>query len=623
MRNDIKLLKSKCDAKSYKKLEQLKNSALFEFISEYVTLCNPASVYVCDDSDKDKEYIREKAVKSREEQKLAIKGHTIHFDGYNDQARDKANTKYLISKGTKLGASLNVVDKETGLEEINEYLKDIMKGRQMYVLFFCLGPTGSEFSLPCVQITDSSYVAHSEYILCRRGYEQFKKTGNSDKFFKYVHSAGELENGVSKNVDKRKVYIDFDGNIVYSTNTQYAGNTVGLKKLSLRLAIRKASEEGWLAEHMLLMGVYGPKGRKTYFAGAFPSACGKTSTAMLKGETIVGDDIAYLRKKGGKICAVNVECGIFGIIQDVNPDGDPVIWDALTSPGEAIFSNVLMTVKGDPYWLGDGREIPGEGINFSGRWKKGKKDAKGNEIPHAHKNARYTISLYALSNMDPELDNPGGVELKGIIYGGRDSSVWPPVQESFDWAHGVITMGASLESETTAATLGKEGVRQFSPMANLDFVSIPLGGYIKNHLNFVKGVLNPPHIFGVNYFQKDKKGKYLTAMEDKRVWVKWMELRINKDVEAIKAPTGYIPKYEDLKKLFKEVLNKGYTEKDYTEQFTLKINENLQKIERIREIYTTKVTDTPDILFQTLKAQEERLKEIQSGKGDYIVPDAL
>ena len=614
-----KLLKAKGGQKNYRKLKQLNNSKVQNFIGRYLELCNPDSVYICSDSDEDRRYIRNEAVKNKEERKLAVEGHTVHFDGYNDQARDKANTKYLLRKGTGPESVLNAIDEQAGVGEVHAYLKNIMAGKEMYVLFFCLGPTNSEFSTPCVQITDSSYVAHSEYILYRRGYEQLKKRGNSESFFRYVHSAGVLENGVSKNVDKRRVYIDLEDNIVYTVNTQYAGNTVGLKKLSLRLAVRKASREDWLAEHMLIMGVYGPGGRKTYFTGAFPSACGKTSTAMLKGETIVGDDIAYLRKSRN-IRAVNVECGIFGIIRDVNPNDDPIIREVLNAPGEVIFSNILVSGGNSPYWLGDGRKIPEKGVNYSGRWHKGKKDARGNEITHAHKNARYTVSLYALKNADSELDNPEGVRIKGILYGGRDSIVWPPVQESFDWAHGVITMGASLESESTAATLGKEGVRQFNPMSNLDFLSIPLGKYVENHLKFVEGIDEPPAIFSVNYFQKDGDGRYLTAMEDKQVWVKWIELRVHRDVEIIKTPAGGIPKYEDLKKLFKEVLDKDYDKEDYIKQFTLNIPKNIAKIERITEIYKSKAPDVPELLFTVLGEQKKRLEEARKKFGDCVLP---
>jgi len=616
------LLKRKCTETSYRKLMALDNAKLHDFVGKYAELCNPDSVFVGDDSDEDAQYIRNKALETGEERKLAIQGHAIHYDGYNDQARDKAQTKYLLSEGMELGATLNTIDKEEGLIEVHEYLKNSMAGKEMLVLFFCLGPTNSEFSIPCVQITDSSYVAHSEYILYRRGYKQFERIGNSGDFFRIMHSAGALENMVSKDVDKRRVYIDLEENIVYSTNTQYAGNTVGLKKLSLRLAIHKASGEDWLAEHMLVMGVHGPDGRVTYFTGAYPSACGKTSTAMMRGESIVGDDIAYLRQRNGKVYAVNVESGIFGIIQNVNAKDDPLIWEVLTSPNEVIFSNVLVTEDKTPFWLGDGREMPERGINHSGEWVKGKKDSKEIEITHSHKNARYTVKLRSLKNLDSKLDDAQGAETKGIIYGGRDSSTWSPLQQSFDWAHGVITMGASLESETTSATLGKEGVRQFCPMSNIDFVSVSLGRYISNHLKFADSLDSPPAIFAANYFLKDKAtAEYVTGMQDKRVWIKWMELRVNNNVDAIKTPTGYIPKYEDLKKLFKQVLDTDYAEEDYIKQFTLRIPENLQKIERITEIYKTKVSDTPDILFSILEEQKKRLKAAQEKYGDYVAPE--
>ena len=621
MKKDMQILKKKCTKNGYDALMALNNPALHNFVARYVELCNPASVFIRTDSPADAEYIRKKAVENGEERKLAIYGHTVHFDGYHDQARDKANTKFLLPPDLKLGANINSVDRETGLKEIHLLLPNIMDGKEVYICFFCLGPTNSDFSISAVQITDSAYVAHSEGILYRSGYEQFKRIAGAGEFFKFVHSAGVLENCVSKNIEKRRVYIDLKDNTVYSTNTQYGGNTIGLKKLAMRLAIQKASKEGWLTEHMLVMGIHGPAGRVTYFTGAFPSACGKTSTAMLQGESIVGDDIAYLRKMDGKVRAANVECGIFGIIKDVSPEDDPLIWEALTSPQEVIFSNVLIK-DGTPYWQGDGREIPNDGINHSGKWTKDKKDEKGTEITHSHSNARYTIQLKELKNCDKKLDSAGGVEIKGIVYGGRDSDTSVPVKQAFDWNHGILTMGAALESETTSATLGKEGVRKFNLMSNLDFLPITLGRYIMDNIKFIEGVDKPPAIFFVNYFLKSKDGKYLTGMHDKHVWVKWMELRVNGDVDAVKIPIGYIPKYEDLKRLFKEVLNKDYNEKDYVEQFTLRIPKNLNKMERIINIYKKDVPDAPSILFEALEEQKKRLQQAKAKYGDYVAPSA-
>ncbi|NQT95061.1 MAG: phosphoenolpyruvate carboxykinase (GTP) [Candidatus Omnitrophica bacterium] len=619
MDQNKELLKKKCGEKGCDVIMALGNEELNSFLVRYIELCAPASVFVRTDSDEDAEYIKAKAIENKEETVLATPSHSYHFDGYNDQARDKENTKFLVSGGENLSSYINSMPREEGLDEIHGYLTKSMKGKEAYVCFFCLGPTNSEFSIPAVQITDSSYVVHSEDILYRRGYEEFKKLADSKGFFKFIHSAGELDGSVSKNVDKRRVYIDLKDDTVLSVNTQYAGNTVGLKKLAMRLAIKKSSEEGWLTEHMFVMGVHGPGGRISYFTGAFPSACGKTSTAMIKGETIIGDDIAYLRKINGKIRTVNVERGIFGIIQDVNPEDDPLIWETLNSEVEAIFSNILVK-DNKPYWLGDGREIPDEGINYSGQWSKGNKDKDGKEISHSHKNARYTIPLKYLKNCDYNLESPDGVEVKGIIYGGRDSDTSVPVKQAFNWKHGIITMGASLESETTAATLGKAGVRKFNLMSNLDFVSIPLGRYIKNNIEFPDGIDNPPTIFSVNYFLKGKDGKYLNGMLDKKVWIKWMELRANGDVDAIETPIGFIPKYNDLKNIFKQELSKEYTEQDYVEQFTLRMPENIAKIERIIEVYQKESSKIPPELSDVLNKQKERLLAARLKLGDYISP---
>jgi len=619
-------LKNKLDAESFAKLEALGNDKLCEFVVDALELCRPSSLKVCDDSPEDIAYVRRRAVENGEEHKLKTDGHTVHFDGYqdrshHDQARDKAATKYLVPEGVELGQNLNQTDRATGLAEVRGFLDGAMAGKEAYLRLFCLGPTNSPFSISCAQITDSAYVAHSEDLLYRAGYEQFRRLGGGGDFFRFLHSAGRLgANNTSVDIDKRRIYIDIAEDMVYSVNTQYGGNTIGLKKLALRLAIRKADREGWLAEHMFVMGVHGPGGRVTYFAGAYPSACGKTSTAMLPGETIVGDDLAYFRVLDGAVRAVNVESGIFGIIENVNPQDDPEIHKLLTSPGEVIFSNVLMS-DGRPYWLGMGCELPTEGVNYSGKWHAGKTDKDGNEITASYKgNARYTVSLRNLSNVDPRLDDPSGVPVGGIIYGGRDSDTAVPVKESFDWAHGVITMGASLESETTAATIGTAGVRKFNLMSNLDFLAIPLGKYIRNNLDFVNGVAKPPLVFATNYWLKNRHGDYLNGKLDKAVWIKWMELRVHGQAEAIDGPTGRLPTYDDLRRLFGDVLGKEYAREAYVEQFTIRIPENLAKIDRIERIYRREVSDTPQIVFDTLCAQRARLEDLRAARGEYVSP---
>ena len=403
---NLEMLRSKLSDENYSKLEGINNKKLFEFLSRFLTLCNPDSIFVCNDSKEDMEYIRQKAIENGEEAPLAIKGHTYHFDNYLDQARDKNHTNILLPKGQVLDPSISTRDRDEGLEEIMVILKDIMKGKEAIIAFFSLGPPNSIFTVACVQITDSFYVAHNEFLLYRKGYDEFVKREDID-FLKFVHSAGELdERKTCKNLDKRRIYIDIQDNIVYSTNNQYGGNSIGLKKLAMRLTIKKASTEGWLTEHMLVMGIHGPNDRVTYFTGAFPSLCGKTSTAMLDGETIVGDDIAYLRNVDGEVRSVNVERGMFGIIQGINSKDDPLQWKALHSPNDIIFSNILVTEGGNLHWIGKDGEVPDKGINHSGEWFKGKKDAKDKIITCSHPNARFTLSLSILDDLDPKADDP-------------------------------------------------------------------------------------------------------------------------------------------------------------------------------------------------------------------------
>ncbi len=623
MNETMDILEQALTDANFRKLLAIPNRRVHKFVAEAIQLCKPMKVFVCNDSKMDTEYIRRTAIARGEETPLANPYHTVHFDGFHDQARDKESTIYLVPEGENLGEQLTQMNRDKGLEIVQQRLEGSMDNKKMVVRFFCLGPLDSEFSVPVVQITDSFYVAHSEDLLYRRGYDYFRRLPDDKEIFWMLHSSGKLMHSVSTDWKKRGVMIDYKDNTVYSMNTQYAGNTIGLKKLALRLAIRKANREGWLAEHMFLMAVHGPSGRKTYFTGAYPSGCGKTSTSMVRGNTIVGDDLVYLRIVDGKVRAVNVERGIFGIIRSVTQKDDPVIWDVLHSKRPAIFSNVLITEDAGIRWLDDGFAPPDSGTNHSGEWFTGKVDRSGEEIPYANKNARYTIGLEGLTNLDETLDDPRGVEVGGIIYGGRDSDTWVPVQQSLDWNHGVITMGASLESETTAATLGPSGVRKFQPFSNLDFISIPLGKYIQNHLDFAEAVDEVPLIFAVNYFLRDGNGDFITDKLDKAVWLKWMELRVHGEVGAIKTPTGYIPQYEDLEVLFQTYRNKDYTRMEYDTQFTTRVPELLGKIGRISETYRVTVDDTPQAVFDLLEEQRTRLLDTQKDLGDCILPSVF
>lgn len=623
-----RILESKLGPGSLGKLLALNNTPLNEIIADAIIKFQPDSVFVSTGSPEDLDRVRDQAIRLGEEKRLVLQGHTIHYDGYEDQGRDPVNTKFLVSGGTSLGSALNSIDRQEGLDEIDRIMNGIMHGKEMVVSFYSLGPLGTEFAIPCLQITDSYYVAHSEDILYRSGYELFKDQTGKEEFFVFLHSAGALVNGVSRDIDLRRMFIDLEKNFVYSVNTQYAGNTVAAKKLAHRLAIRKAAEEDWLAEHFFISAVPSHEENKvTYIAGAFPSWCGKTSTSMLF--NIVGDDLAHVRKKNGKAYATNVEKGIFGVIKDVNPEDDPYCHELLVRPGEVIFSNVL-EADGRPYWQGMGKvDVPSEGYNHSGPWSQGKKDDKGKSIPVSHDNARFCIALEGIENYD----STQVVELKGIVYGGRSSKRPVPVSQSYGWVHGVF-YGASIESEPTAATVGGSSAKvTINPMANTEFLSIPIGKYLEKHVQFAKELKEPPRIFYVNYFLRDEAGEFLNTKMDKKVWIRWIERRINGKVGAYATPIGFIPRYEDLAEFFERELGASYSQDQYELQFVMRVPELLEKLEIVEKFYQKETSIVPKEILEMIDAQKGLLLEAQKRYGDdhispfkfenYGVPESL
>jgi phosphoenolpyruvate carboxykinase (GTP) len=620
------LLKQRMSSESYQKLAALNNEKVMEFIGFFTEHCDPASIYVCTDSEEDMQYVRDQALKLGEEITLHFSKQTIHWDGYGDQGRDTKNTKFMVPKEKMESMKeYGAVEYEEGYAEIMEISKGIMKGRSAVVLFFSEGPTESPFTIPCIQFTDSWYVAHSEYILYRSAYSHFLQMKGAEKgdFFRFIHSAGELdENNNTKNLDKRRVFMDIEHNMVYSMNAQYAGNSVGLKKHSMRLAIAKSGNEGWLCEHMFIMAaVDADKKRKTYFCGAYPSACGKTSTAMIPGEKIVGDDIAYFRNIGGEFRAVNVEGGMFGIIQDVNAKDDPVIFENLMIDQEVIFSNVLMGPDRMPYWLGMGVNAPKTGRNHFGEWYEGVTDSKGKAVGVAHGNARYTMRLDYLANIDKEgFEAKDGVKVEGVLYGGRDSDTTVPVEESPNWKDGILLKACTLESETTSATIGAEGVRTPSPMANMDFVSYPLGQYTMNNIKFGESVKNTPKIFSNNYFMRGADGKFVTSKLAKKVWLHWADGRIHGEYDAYETPTGKIPMYADLAKLFKKYLDENFTEETYTYLFTFRCSKWIAKLERTKAFFAKMDAATPKEIFDYWDATIAKIAAAKEKYGDEIKP---
>ena len=342
---------------------------------------------------------------------------------------------------------------------------------------------------------------------------------------------------------------------------------------------------------------------------------------MLPGETLVGDDIAYFRNIGGEFRAANVERGIFGIIKDVNAQDDPVIFRTLMQEREMIFSNVLTGPDNNPYWQGMGVETPKQGTNHSGGgWHEGKKDAKGRVIPLSHGNARYTIRMEYLENLDPAWDDKDGVLVEGIIYGGRDRDTCVPVEESRSWTDGIVLKACTLESETTAATLGMEGVRMPQPMANLDFLSYPLEHYVQNNIDFVKDMKKVPRIFAVNYFLRDVQGNFCTHKLAKKVWLHWAERRIYGEADALETPTGLIPLHEDLEQLFRQIFDEAYTREEYDYQFSFRCEAWLSKLDRAVAFYRKNVPALSETCFRMWQEAIDRIRAAQKSCGDVILP---
>ena len=287
---------------------------------------------------------------------------------------------------------------------------------------------------------------------------------------------------------------------------------------------------------------------------------------------------------------------------------------------EIIFSNVLTGPDNNPYWLGMGVDTPKKGRNFSGEWHEGKRDDQGNTIPLAHSNARYTMRIGYLENIDPAYDDKDGVLIQGVIYGGRDSHTSVPIEESPDWESGIILKACTLESETTSATIGQEGVLAPQPMANLDFISYPIGDYITNNIKFVDGIEKVPRIYAVNYFLKGDDGEFLTGKLDKKVWLHWAERRIHGEVEAHRTPLGFVPIYEDLRVMFSEILGHDFSKKLYDELFKLRIDSWISKLSRAVSFYKRTAPNCPDKCYDRWNSMIKKLEEAKSKYGPYIAP---
>ncbi len=594
----------------------------------------PASIFINDGSPEDISYVRAKALELGEEFNLNKDNHTCHFDGPNDQGRDTLNTKYLAYPDTKISSLQNKQDYDEGIAEIHGIHTGIMNGKEMIVSFISRGPIGSPVADPTLQITDSFYVIHSEYMLYRMMDPNAFSKDVSAKGYMFInfHSAGRLtDTKVSADLEKRRICMDVEHYRSYSANNQYAGNSIAPKKINHRFSNMKNLRNFFgerLDEHMFISG-FEMEDEVVYFGGAYPSGCGKTGTSMT-GTHLVGDDLAkiYIDKESGEVRAVNPEKGMFGIIESVNADDDPETMDILTTAGnEVIFSNLLVK-DGTPYWVGMGEVLPDSGRNFQGDW------SSDSDVPASHKNARFTITLDNLDNYDPAMEDPNGVKLSGMLYGGRDYGTMPTIVMAHDWMNSVVH-GAIIRSATTATEIGADGSEKRSPYANEAFFPGPLAEYITHYKAFGENPdikkENLPSGFQVNYWlHKSNRGELAPGEQDgligekrdTRVWMGIMALMHQGNVETIWTPIGLLPKYEDLKKLFNEIIDKAYDKETYTKQFSLYIDNLIKRVDMsINEF--AKEEGMVDEFFQVLEEWKEGLLELKEKVGPVVTPDQM
>jgi phosphoenolpyruvate carboxykinase (GTP) len=385
-----------------------------------------------------------------------------------------------------------------------------------------------------------------------------------------------------------------------------------------------------LSEHMFITGINGPGGRITWCCGAAPSGCGKTTTAMA-GDHFVGDDLAQMWiASDGSIRAINPECGIFGIVEDVNWDGDPHLMDLLRNPKtEVIWSNVLIDENGTPHWTGSGETQPEKGNNFQGEWWQGKTDDNGKSVPISHPNSRCTVTASALANYSDETENPDGVVSRIFTYSGRDSDTMPPVWAAKTTDDGVA-IGACIVSAATATEVGVTGVKR-APWANAPFTPGALGDYMDAQFKFFANSKvadgNKPILAGLNYFLTNgarggEGTKLLGEKRDVKVWLGWLERLTHGDVSPIETPIGLLPKFLDLKSLFSELIDKEYTEDLYNRQFALYIDNIVGRIDMQTEAYR-KEKRVPEKFFDILATQRAGLMELKEKYGSVVTPDNL
>ncbi len=525
-----------------------KNVYVNEWVEQMAKMTQPDSIVWIDGSEEERERLTKQAVSTGEMMELnseKLPGCLYHRTAENDVARVEHLTFICTSKKEDAGPTNNWMEKSAAYAKLGTLFEGCMKGRTMYVIPYIMGPAFSEFSKVGIEITDSIYVVLNMRIMTRMGKVAMDMLGDSPNFVKGLHSKGELD------PEKRFICHFPEDNAIWSIGSGYGGNVLlGKKCFALRIASWLGRKEGWMAEHMLILGVEDPSGNIQYVSAAFPSACGKTNLAMLippekyreKGYKVwtVGDDIAWLRiGPDGRLWAVNPEAGFFGVAPGTSMKSNPNA--LLTCQKNTIFTNVALTPEKTVWWEGMGVPAPAHAIDW-----------KGNEwtpdmgTKAAHPNSRFTAPANQCPCISKEWENPAGVPITAMIFGGRRAKVAPLVYQSFSWEHGVF-VGATMASETTAAATGAVGVVRRDPMAMLPFCGYNMGEYFQHWLEMGKKIPNPPKIFNVNWFRVDEEGHFIwPGFGDNLRVLLWILARCNNEVDAVESPIGYLPKPEDI-----------------------------------------------------------------------------